>query len=122
MLDELRELLLVSFLIFIHQLTHVVSNVQAHDVLAVDLSIEFLGLGIVARETFRAVGHINTSINDTLHGAKDTGTSGRSGQTNVQEGAEGTRSIINIFNIENSSSNFLAAFIDGIKLKLLQQL
>lgn len=122
MFDELRELLLVSFFIVVHQLTHVVSDVQAHDVLAVDLSIEFLGFGIVTRETFGAVGYIDTSVNDTLHGAEDSGTSRGTGQTNVQEGAEGTRSFLDILNIENSTGDFGAALIDGIKLKLLQQL
>ena len=75
-LDELGELLLEGLLIFIHELAHVVSNMDTHDVLAVDLSIEFLGLAIVSRETFGAVGDINASINGSLHGAKDTSSSG----------------------------------------------
>ena len=41
-LDELRELLLVGLFIFVHQLTHVIGNVQAHDVFAVNLGVEIL--------------------------------------------------------------------------------
>lgn len=122
MLDELRELLLVSFFIFIHQLTHVVSNMGTHDVLTVNFGVEILGFGIVAGETLGAVGNVNSTIDGSLHGAEDASTGGGAGQTDIEASAECTWSIVNIFNIEDSSSNFSAALVDGVQLELLQQL
>ena len=94
----------------------------AHDVLTVNFSVEFLGFGIVAGETFGAVGNVNSTINCSLHGAEDASTGGSASQTDIEASAECTWSIIYIFNIEDSSSNFSAALVDGIKLELLQQL
>ena len=122
MLDELRELLLVSFLIFVRQLTHVIGNVGTHDVLTVNFSVEILGFRIVAGETFGAVRDVNSTVNSSLHGTEDASTGGSSGQTNIEASTERAWSIINIFNIEDSSSDFSAALVDCIQLELLQQL
>lgn len=53
-LDEAGELLLVSVLILLHQVAHVLRHVDAHDVLAVDLSVELLALRIIPREALGA--------------------------------------------------------------------
>lgn len=50
-LDEARELLLVCILVLLHQVAHVLRHVDAHDVLAVDLSVKLFALGIIAGET-----------------------------------------------------------------------
>ncbi len=53
-LDEARELLLVSLLVLLHQVAHVLRHVDAHDVFAVDLSVELLALWIITREALGA--------------------------------------------------------------------
>ena len=53
-LDEAGELLLVSVLVLLHQVAHVLGHVDAHDVLAVDLSVELLALRVIPRETLGA--------------------------------------------------------------------
>lgn len=55
-LDEARELLFVSLLILLHQITHVLWHVDAHDVLAVDLCIELFTFWVISRETLGAGG------------------------------------------------------------------
>lgn len=55
-LDEARELLLVGFLVLLHQVAHVLGHVDAHDVLAVNLSVELLALWIIPREALGAGG------------------------------------------------------------------
>ncbi len=120
-LDVLRELLLVGFLIFISQLAHVIGNMKSHDVLAVCFSIKVLGLSIISREALGAMRDVNATIHSSLHHAKDAGSSGGAGQTNIKESLEGTRAILSILYIVKASINFGAAFIEGVQLKLLQQ-
>lgn len=55
-LDEAGELLLVSVFILLHQVAHVFGHVDAHDVLAVDLSIELLALCVITGEALGAAG------------------------------------------------------------------
>lgn len=55
-LDEAGELLLVSVLILLHQVAHVLRHIDAHDVLAVDLSVELLALCVIPREALGAEG------------------------------------------------------------------
>lgn len=52
--DESRELLFVAFLILLNQESHVLCNVQAQDVFAVDLCIELLALSIIPWEPLGA--------------------------------------------------------------------
>lgn len=47
-------MLFVSLLIFLHQVAHVLGHVDAHDVLAVDLCVKLLALGIIPREALGA--------------------------------------------------------------------
>ncbi len=53
-LDEAGELLLVSLLILLHQVAHVLRHIDAHDVFAVDLSVELFALWIIPREALGA--------------------------------------------------------------------
>lgn len=53
-LDEARELLLVCFLILLHQVAHVLRYIDAQDVLAMDFGIELLAFCIVSRESLSA--------------------------------------------------------------------
>jgi len=93
--QELGELLLVLVIVILLEVTHVVGNVTTIDVRAQDLGIELLGLGIVTGETVLTVGDEDTTIGGSLHGSKDTGSSGSALQTDIQEALEGTGSILN---------------------------
>ena len=60
-LDEAGELLLVGVLVLFHQVAHVLGHVDAHDVLAVDLSVELLALSVVSREALGAGRDVSVS-------------------------------------------------------------
>ena len=90
--------------------------------LTVDLSVEVLGLTVVAREPLGAVGDVNATINCALHGSENPGASGCARQTNIEVGAERTRSIIDILNIENSTGDLGTALVDSVQLEFFQQL
>jgi len=122
MFDVLGELPLVGFLIFIHQLPHVISNMDTHDVFTVSFSIEVLRFSIVARESFGAVRDVNATINCTLHHTKNTCPSGGTGKTNIQVCLECSRAIFYILNIESTSGDLGATLVDCVQLELLQQL
>ena len=70
-LDVPRELLLVGVLVLLNKVTHVVSHVTSEDVTAMDVSVQLLGLSIVAWEPLLRVGDVKTTINCSLHGSKD---------------------------------------------------
>jgi len=86
--DIAREQALVSLLVIIGEGLHVLGNMSSVDVLAKSLGVEFLGFGVVAGESVRAVWNVETTIGSTLHGTKDTGTGGGANETDVQEGLE----------------------------------
>ena len=88
-LDVLGELGVESLLVRLLERLHVVGNVETVDVLAVDGSIELLGFGVEAGEAAVAVGDVKTTIDGTLEGTEDTGTSRGALKTDVEEGAEG---------------------------------
>lgn len=51
----LGELFFVSIFIFLHQVTHIICNILAHDMLAVNLCIEFFAFWVITRETLGTV-------------------------------------------------------------------
>lgn len=70
-LDEAGELFFVSVLILLHQVAHVLGNVDAHNVLAMDLCVEFFTLWVISREALGAGGGnkkvvISSQFNETL--------------------------------------------------------
>lgn len=87
-IDVLLELTAESLLIIIGKGLHVLGDVATEDVVSEDIGIELLGLHIVTRESLLGVGDEDTTVRGTLHGTEDTGTSGGSGKTNVEEGLE----------------------------------
>lgn len=88
-INVLLELRLVALLIVIGKSLHVLSDVTAEDVLAESLGIELLALNVVTGESALGVGNVKTTIRSTLHGTKDTGTSGGTVETDIEEGLEG---------------------------------
>jgi len=92
-LDVLGELGLVLLLVSLLEVSHVISNVSSEDVLAKNGGIEVLGVSVVTRETLVLVRDLETSVNSTLHGTEDTGTSGGVVETNVEENVEWTTAL-----------------------------
>mmetsp|Transcript_5285 Transcript_5285/g.12853 ORF Transcript_5285/g.12853 Transcript_5285/m.12853 type:complete len:258 (+) Transcript_5285:36-809(+) len=85
------ELALVVFFILL-ELAHVVGYMPTEDVFTLDFVVNLeLSLFVYtrSRETPVAVRNINTSIASTLKSAKQTGSSCRTRETDVEEGGEG---------------------------------
>jgi hypothetical protein len=59
------------------------------DVLAEGVGIELLGLNVETGETVLGVGDEDATVGGTLESTEDTGTSGGTGQTDIQVGLEG---------------------------------
>lgn len=106
-LDVLGELALEG-LGLLSQLAHVVSDVSTIDVLAEDLSIKSILLLVETREALLAVRNVDTTIDGTLEGSEDLGTSAGAAETNIKEGLERTGSLLHIelgsFNTESGQS------------------
>lgn len=83
------ELGLVALLVVIGKSLHVLSDVTAEDVLAEGLGVELLGLDVVTGEAVLGVGNVETTVGGTLQGTEDTGTSGSTDKTDIQEDLEG---------------------------------
>lgn len=71
----LGELFFVSIFILLHQVTHIICNVLAHDMLAVNLCIEFFAFRVITRETFGTVKQQLQSRKDLLPNALNQETS-----------------------------------------------
>lgn len=93
-LDEAAELFLVTLSILLLKLTHIIGNIETENVLAENFSIEGILLSVETGETSLAVGNVKTTVNGTLHGSKDLGTSRGAGQTRIKESLEGTGTIL----------------------------
>lgn len=66
----------------------------AHNVLLEHLSVERLGLGVVAGESLLVVRNKDTAIGCSLHRTKDTVAGGGSAETDVQVALERTRFVL----------------------------
>ncbi len=113
-------MLLVGISIFLLEQGHVVSNVPAKDVLAVDLSIQRLGLSVVASKAARAVGDGQATINGTLEDTKDAVAGGGAGQTSVQKAEEGL-GIASGLDVVLGTIGLLLALVGVGKLELGQE-
>lgn len=83
-LDVLAELPLEGLGIFLLQRPHVIGDMIAEDVRTMNIGVETLGFIIVARKTLGGVRNVQTAIDGTLHGSKNTSTSRGTLQTHVQ--------------------------------------
>merc|ERR1719187_2758326 len=109
MFDVPGELPLVSLLVLVHEVPHVVGDVDAHDVLAVDIGVQGGTLGVVPGESLLGVGDVKTAISSSLHGAKDFSSSGSSGESDVETGTEGSGTVVDILDTEVAAVNVLVA-------------
>jgi len=82
------ELGLVALLIVVGKSLHVLGHVTCEDVLAESLGVKLLALNVETREALLGVRDVETTVRGTLHGTKDTGTSGSANKTDVEETLE----------------------------------
>jgi len=101
---------------------HVVGNVDTEDVLAVNVGVEVLRLVIVAGETLGGVGDVDSAVHGSLHGAKNSGTSGGPSKASVQAGAEGSGAVGGVLHHEVVTVNFGLTLVDAIQVQLLKNL
>lgn len=121
-LDELRELTLVSILVLFKKVFHIVGNVLAEDMGAVDISVELASLLIVAGEALFAVGDIETAIGGSLHGSKDLGAGGSSGKANIEARTEGSGAVRVVLHHEVGTIDFHVSLVRRVEVELLQHL
>jgi len=120
-LQESRELPLVSILVILLQVGHIVRNMLAEDVITVNLSVELFAFSIIAWESTVAVRNVNATISSTFQSSKHTGTSTSTGQSHIQVSTECTRSIINILYIKLLTIRCNLSFISLVQTKLLEE-
>jgi len=99
--NELRELSLVRSIVLLGELTHVVGDVLTEDVVTVNIGVGLDILTVLDGSGVASVRvrDVNTTVAHTLHGTEETGTSGGTGKTDIQQGAEG-RHIVLILDVE----------------------
>jgi len=119
-LDVAAELAFVGLFILLLQVTHVVGDVQPKDVGTVHLGIEVLLLGIVAGETLDGVRNVETSVDGTFHGAKDTSTGGGARQSDVQVAPERCGPVINVLDQVLFTGDVRAAGIQRLHAQLVE--
>lgn len=80
-----------SFFIFFSKLGHVVTDVDTEDVITDDSEVNFFFLGLWCTwETGWGVWDVDTTITSTLDCSKETGTSGGTVETNIEDSLEWT--------------------------------
>jgi hypothetical protein len=92
--------------------------VNTVNVVTEEFIIVGLGLNIETRETVTVVGNKDTTIGSTLHGTKDTGTSGGTSETDIEESLERTGSILSSFNQLNGTIGLSETFVLVSKTEL----
>lgn len=93
-IDHKNKTKYLPLVVFLLKRLHVLGNVATDNVLLKDLGVEFLGLGVVTRESLLAVGDEDTTVRGTLHGTEDTGTSGSASETDIEVALEGTGLVV----------------------------
>uniref|UniRef100_A0A0E9XCW7 Uncharacterized protein n=1 Tax=Anguilla anguilla TaxID=7936 RepID=A0A0E9XCW7_ANGAN len=120
-LDEAGELLLVGVLVLLHQVAHVLGHVDAHDVLAVDVRVELLAFGVVAREALGAVRDGQPPVDRAFESPKHFVSGCGSGESCVQVAGESTGLVVDALHIELISSHLHLALVNFVKAKLVQK-
>lgn len=113
------ELLVVLLGVLLEKGLHVVSDVSAKDVLAEDLLVDSLLLSVVTDKAALAVRDDDTTVESTLHGTKDTGTSAGTDKTNIKKSTERTTLVELLEAVEGSTSGLLDTRIELVDLDLL---
>mmetsp|Transcript_28508 Transcript_28508/g.47166 ORF Transcript_28508/g.47166 Transcript_28508/m.47166 type:complete len:342 (+) Transcript_28508:66-1091(+) len=128
--DKETEVLLVLLVILLVEVLHVLTDVSTKDTLLVHLSIVFLSITVVTRESLLRVRNIETTISTTLQGTEDTATGSGSLAPNIEKASERTLIIIDfldevllvvVISGDNFSINLGVTLIDIVKTKLLKK-
>jgi len=93
--------------------------VATEDVLAENLLVKALLLGVETDKTALAVGDDNTTVESTLHGAEDTGTSAGADKTDIKKSAERTTLVQLLEAVEGSTGGLLNTRIELVDVDLL---
>jgi hypothetical protein len=118
--DVAGELAFEGFFVLSLQFLHVFCNMLAEDVFAVNGSVEFLLLSVVAREALDGVRDVESTINGAFHGTEDTGSSGGAGQSNVQVATESSWSVIQWFDEVFVSGDVGASAVEAVQPEFLE--
>ena len=89
-----RELLLEALVVLLLKVLHVLGDVATDNVLLENLSVEGLGLGVVAGEALLVVGDEDTTVRGTLHGTEDTVAGRGAAETDVEVSLEGAGLVV----------------------------
>src|SRR5512142_230954 len=119
-LDVTAELAFEAFFIILLQGAHVIGNMLTEDMGTVNISVEALSFSGVTGETLNGVRDVQTTIDSTLHGTEDTGTSGGTSQTNIQITTESTGTVIDGFNVVFFTGDFSATTIQRVQAQFVQ--
>merc|ERR1719411_1702248 len=122
-LDVSGELLIVRLLVLLHQVVHVVGDVLAEDVLAVDVGVQLAVVAVLlveAGEPLAGVGDVDAAVDGALHGAEHLGAGGGAGQADVQAGVEGVPLGV-VLHQEVVAVDLQLAGVHGVQLVLLQK-
>merc|ERR1719328_68421 len=122
-LDVSGELLLVCLFVFLHEVVHVVCDVLAEDVLAVDVGVELAVVAVLlveAGETLAGVGDVHAGVHGALHGSEHLGAGGGTGETDVEAGVE-SRLVALVLNQKVVAVNLKLAGVQLVQLVLVQQ-
>lgn len=118
--DVLAELALVRVLVLLLEGAHVVGDVLTEDVGAVNLGVEALVLGAVAREALHGVRDVEATVDGALHGTEDASSGGGAGQTNVQVATERSRTVIGLLDQVLLAGHIGTTSVQRVQAELLQ--
>ena len=91
--NETAELLFVTFFVILLEFTHVFGNMVTEYVFTKNFGIKTILLLIISREALIRMRNIKSSIDSTLHGGKDFGTSSGATKTDIEIGLKGTGAV-----------------------------
>merc|ERR1740123_1193592 len=114
-LDVPGELPLVSLLVLIHEVLHVICDVEPHDVLAVNVSVQGGTFSVISGESLLGVGDVEAAVSSSLHGAEDFCSGGGPGESYVETGTEGSGSVIDILDTEVVSFDVGVALVGAVQ-------
>jgi len=92
--NEAAELSLVALLVLLLQFAHIFGNMTTENVLTKNFGIKAILFLAISGEALIGMRNIKSSIDGTLHGGKDLGTSGRATKADIEIGLEGTGTLL----------------------------
>merc|ERR1719167_439848 len=119
-LDIAAEMFLVSILIFLDEMTHVVSHVRTENMSAMNVSSQRLRLSVITRESLLGMRNVQSTVNSSFHGTEHPGASRGPGQANVKTGTESTGTIVIVLDTVHLSINLGLALVHRVQLELLE--